>query len=109
MVNEINQMTLKVRQFSEERDWLKFHNPKDLAIALALEASEVLEHFRFKEEGDRIGLAEELADVLNVLLRLADILEIDIVDFFDKKIEKNALNYPIEKAKGNNLKYTELN
>jgi NTP pyrophosphatase (non-canonical NTP hydrolase) len=108
MKTEIEQMTLKVRKFSEKRDWLKFHNPKNLAIALVLEANEVLEPFRFREDYDREKLAEEIADVLNILLRLADVLEIDISYFFNKKITDNDVKYPIDKSFGKNLKYTEL-
>lgn len=108
MESELNILMKKVRTFSEERDWTKFHNPKDLAIALILEAGEVLEPFRFKSDFNKEELAKELADVLNILLRLADILEIDLAQWFDKKMEENAAKYPVEKCYGTNLKYSEV-
>lgn len=108
-MNEINILTNKVREFSKERDWTKFHNPKDLAIALVLEASEVLEPFRFKVDFDKEVLSKELADVLNVLLRLTDVLEIDLIYWFNLKMQENSKKYPIEKVYGKNLKYTEVN
>jgi dCTP diphosphatase len=107
-MNEINLLKRKVREFSEERDWTKFHNPKDLAIALVLEASEVLEPFRFKSHFDNSELAKELADVLNILLRLADVLDIDLIHWFDQKMAENREKYPIEKFYGVNLKYSEI-
>lgn len=107
--NEITVLMKKVRQFSEERDWTKFQNPKDLAIALILEAGEVLEPFRFKSDFDKDELAKELADVLNILLRLADIVGIDLVYWFDKKLEENAEKYPIKTFYGVNKKYSEVN
>ena len=107
-MNEIKILMNRTREFSEERDWTKFHNPKDLAIALVLEASEVLEPFRFKLDFDKNELAKELADVLNVLLRLADVLEIDLIHWFDKKMVENGEKYPVEKFYGVNLKYSEV-
>lgn len=108
MANEINRLMEKTRNFSEQRDWTKFHNPKDLAIALVLEATEVLDPFRFKNEFQKEELAKELADVLNILLRLADVLEIDLIEWFDLKMQENATKYPVEKCYGKNLKYTEV-
>jgi len=107
-MNEINILKGKVRKFSEDRDWTKFHNPKDLAIALVLEAGEVLEPFRFKSHFDKKELAKELADVLNVLLRLADVLDIDLIHWFDQKMIENEEKYPVEKFYGSNLKYSEV-
>lgn len=106
-MNEIKILTQKVREFSERRDWLQFHNPKDLAIALAIEANEVLEHFRFKEDFDKEELAKELADVFNFLLRLAEVIDVDLVKWFDKKMLENEQKYPVDKCYGKNLKYTE--
>lgn len=108
MTNEINLLMEKVRTFSEERDWTKYHNPKDLAIALVLEAAEVLEPFRFKSDFNQEEMAKELADVLNILLRLADVLEIDLIEWFELKMQENAKKYPVEKCYGKNLKYTEV-
>jgi NTP pyrophosphatase (non-canonical NTP hydrolase) len=107
-MNEITNMQDKAREFSEKRNWTKFHNPKDLSIALLLEASEVLENFRFKQECNREALAKEIADVLNVLLRLSDVLEIDLIYWFNKKMQENEAKYPVEKCYGKNLKYSEV-
>jgi NTP pyrophosphatase (non-canonical NTP hydrolase) len=107
MKNEIKQLMHKVRSFSEERAWTKFHNPKDLAIALVLEANEVLEPFRFKDDFKYEDVAKEVVDVLNIVLRLSDILKIDLVYWFNKKMKENEFKYPINKFYGKNLKYSE--
>jgi dCTP diphosphatase len=108
MTNEINKLKFAVREFSEKRNWTQFHNPKDLAIALALEAGEVLEHFRFKQDFHKLNLSKELADVLNCLLRLSDVLEIDLISCFDEKMKENEIKYPVDKFYGKNLKYSEV-
>lgn len=105
----------KVRRFARDRQWEKFHNPKDLAIAVALEASELLEHFVWKtvEESEvyarehKEELAEEIADVAIYLMLFCDRLGLDFLEIVDNKIEKNAKKYPISKAKGSAKKYTE--
>ena len=112
-LDDLLQMVLK---FREERDWKKFHNPKDSSIGLALEAAEVMEHFLFKSEVEmqahigthREDIADELADVLYWVLLMAHDLEINLPQSFEKKLEKSAKKYPIEKAKGSNAKYTEV-
>ncbi len=121
-MSEKKEITLKdiqsiVRQFVIERDWGQFHNPKDMAISLNLEASEVLEHFQWKNEqeiadhiknhGQEIG--EELSDVLYWTLYLADRANIDLKQAFERKMQQNESKYPIDKAKGTHKKYTELN
>ena len=107
-----------VKKHCEDRDWDQFHNPKDLAVGLITEASEVLEHFRFKsvEEMEalfanpkkREDIEDEVADTLYFLCRLAQKYKIDLSEAFKRKMQKNELKYPIEKAKGSNKKYTEL-
>jgi NTP pyrophosphatase (non-canonical NTP hydrolase) len=106
----------KILAFREDRDWKQFHNPKDLSLTLVLEATEVLEHFQWKN-GDELEryakehaheIGEELADTLNCILLMAHDLNIDVFEALDKKIDKNALKYPIEKSKGKAKKYTEL-
>ncbi len=108
MANEINELSKKVKKFIEERDWVKYQTPKDLAIALVLEAGEVLEPFRFKNNFNKEETAKELADVLNIVLCLADIIEIDLIYWFNQKLMENELKYPIEKVYGKNIKYTEI-
>jgi dCTP diphosphatase len=114
--NQIRQLQDKVIAFRDARDWKQFHNPKDLAISLVLEATEVLEHFQYKNSEEVIDhtkkhkadIAEELSDVMYHLLLFAHDLEIDLVQAFEDKLAKNALKYPVEKASGNHKKYTEL-
>ena len=115
-IGEIAALTEKIRKFRDERDWKQFHNHKDMAISLVLEATEVLEHFQWRtpEEGEERArshkeeLADELADVTYFLFELADNLKIDLGKALISKLEKNVTKYPIEKSKGKNLKYTEL-
>ena len=99
-----------MRQFRDERDWQQFHNPKDLAIALSIEAGELLENFLWKtpEAADADKVKEELADVLAYALLLSDAYGFDVQKIVLEKIERNAAKYPVEKAKGSAKKYTEL-
>ena len=104
------------RQFAAQRDWDQFHFPKNLAIALSVEASELLEHFQWMPDresaalppGKRAEVREELADVLLYLIRLADKLDIDLASAAADKIAVNAKKYPVHKARGNSKKYTDL-
>lgn len=112
----IKQMTDEIIQFRDARDWKQFHNPKDFAVSLSLEAAEVLEHFQWKngEEVERYvkknkqGISDELADVLYWVISMCEILDIDLSEAFSRKMKKNALKYPVEKAKGKKLKYNKL-
>ena len=102
--------------FRDERDWKQFHNPKDLAISLVLEAGEVLEHFQWKNseemavhvESHKEDVADELSDTLYWILLMANDLNIDLVAALEKKMEKNRAKYPADKARGSHKKYTEL-
>ena len=104
------------REFAKERDWEQFHTPKNLSMALSVEASELLEIFQWLtaeqsselKDSDKEKVSEELADITYYLLRIADITGIDLEDAVWKKMKKNADKYPVEKAKGNAKKYTEL-
>jgi len=114
----ISEMKEKIKRFCEDRDWDQYHNAKDLAIGIITESSELLEHFRFKSEKEvdamfkdetkRQEISEEMADILYFLIRLAQRYDIDLTTELDRKMEKNAKRYPIEKAKGSNKKYGEL-
>ena len=105
-----------LRQFAADRDWDKFRSPKNLAIALSVEAAELLEHFQWLSDTEsadlpastRIRVREELADVLLYLVRLADKLNVDLANAATDKIQLNAAKYPVEKARGTSKKYTEL-
>jgi len=99
-----------IKKFRDDRDWEQFHNSKDLAIAISVEASELLELFLWKEneEADPDQLKEELADILTFCYLLADKHGLDIKEIITSKIKINAAKYPVEKAKGSAKKYTEL-
>jgi NTP pyrophosphatase (non-canonical NTP hydrolase) len=109
-MSEIQKITDELRKFRDERDWAQFHNPKDLAIALSIEASELLELFLWKsaEAADPDKVKEELADVLAYAFMLADKYDLDIAQIMQDKLAKNKLKYPADKAKGSAKKYTEL-
>lgn len=110
MGNEFKQLIEEIDQFSKERDWDQFHNSKDIAIALSIEASELLEVFLWKEPKDAKieKVKEELADIFNYALMMAGKYNLDVPQIIREKIAKNAEKYPIEKAKGVATKYNEL-
>lgn len=97
-------------KFRNERDWEQFHNPKDLAIAINIEAGELLEQFLWKNsnEADSEKVKEELADIFAFAFLLADKYKFDVKDIVLEKVKKNAEKYPVEKAKGTAKKYNEL-
>ena len=103
----------KAIEFRNERDWKQFHNPKDLAISISLESSELLELFQWsgtdlEAARKKPEMTEELADVMIYCIYMANALNIDIPEAIQNKIDKNAAKYPVEKAKGKSKKYTEL-
>jgi NTP pyrophosphatase (non-canonical NTP hydrolase) len=118
--SEVSLAQLKdtVGAFCGEREWDQFHNAKDLCIGICTEASELLQHFRFKSESEvervmanpqtRSEIAEEVADVFFFLIRLAQRYDIDLSSALKAKLKANAIRYPIETAKGSNKKYGEL-
>ena len=110
MANEIKELMLEIDAFTQERDWDQFHNPKDLAIALSIEASELLEAFLWKqpEAVKTEKVKEELADIFNYALLIASKYNFDVAEIVREKLEKNVQKYPVEKAKGSARKYNEL-
>jgi NTP pyrophosphatase (non-canonical NTP hydrolase) len=114
----IKELKQKIKDFCDKRDWDQFHNAKELAIALSIEASELLEIFRWKNPEEvkelfnnakkKEDIEDEMADVLYFLIRMAQIYDIDLSEALDKKMEKNDKKYPVEKFKGSNKKYNEL-
>lgn len=116
MERSIDALQKAMRDFAQARDWDQFHSPRNLAAALSVEAAELLEHFqwltdaqsRSLDESKRAAVAEEIADVLLYLVRLSEKLEIDPIAAAWRKLEVNASKYPVELAKGNSKKYTEL-
>lgn len=108
--SDIAELTAALTRFRDERDWAQFHNPKDLAAALSIEAGELLECFLWKAHGEAdVGrVKEELADVLAYALLLAEHYKLDVKQVLQEKIAKNAEKYPAHKAKGSAKKYNEL-
>ena len=112
----MKELTKKIRAFAQNRDWDQFHSPKNLAMALSVEVSEVVEHFQWltQEESNRLDPAklkeirQEIGDVMIYLVRLADRLGIDPLQAADDKIQINEKKYPVEKSRGLAAKYTEL-
>ena len=103
----------KILKFRDDRDWKQFHNPKDLAISISLEAAELLEVFQWRgadvsNEGKQDKIKEELADVVNYCVLMADACELDLDEIVQEKIKINERKYPVEKAKGRRDKYDKL-
>lgn len=103
----------KINQFRDDRDWRKFHNEKDLAISISLEASELLELFQWKNSEEVVEssleeITEELADVFIYSFMMADNLNLDVEEIIKSKLDLNEQKYPVEKSRGSNKKYNEL-
>lgn len=115
-MSDIPELQKRVVAFRDARDWKQFHNPKDMAISLLLEATEFLEHFQWKSpeeieqylKSNKKDVADELADVMYWVMLLSHDLDIDIVSQYEQKMLENEAKYPIDKAKGSNKKYTQL-
>ena len=109
-MTDIQNITESLVQFRDERDWDQFHNPKDLAMALSIEAAELLELYLWKspEEASVDKVKDELADVLSFAFLLANKYGFNITEIIQDKIVKNALKYPVEKSKGTSKKYDEI-
>jgi NTP pyrophosphatase (non-canonical NTP hydrolase) len=109
-MSDIQELTKALINFRDARDWAQYHNPKDLAAALSIEASELLECYLWRdaEQAELPRVKEELADVLSYALMLADHYKLDVKQIVLDKMEKNAEKYPVEKAKGKMTKYDKL-
>lgn len=110
--SNLKKLTQAVVDFRNERGWEKFHTPKDLAISLSLEASELLENFQWKDSEESIqknydNIVDELADVMIYSLMLAEKIDIDPEEAIWNKLEKNKEKYPVDRVYGSNKKYTE--
>ena len=113
--DKLRQLTGKLKKFRDDREWGQFHTPKNLAIDISIESAELLAEFEWQEFDknniDKLHLArieDEVGDVLNSLILFADTLDIDLIEVADKKVDKTALKYPIEKSKGRAVKYKYL-
>jgi NTP pyrophosphatase (non-canonical NTP hydrolase) len=115
-MDDIKQITGKIRKFRDERNWMQFHDPKNMAVSIILEASELLEHFQWKttEEVERYArqhhaeIKDEIADIALYLFELSDNLDISLISAMEDKLKKNEMRYPVEKAKGKHTKYDKL-
>ncbi|MFD2602609.1 MULTISPECIES: nucleotide pyrophosphohydrolase [Flavobacterium] len=109
-MNDINQIIKALTDFRDERDWAQFHNPKDLSLAISIEAAELLELFLWKkaEDANIDKVKDELADILSFAFLLAEKYDLNIKDIIMDKIAKNDQKYPVAKAKGTAKKYDEL-
>ena len=115
-MSDIKALTEKIKKFRDDRDWMQFHNHKDMALSIVLEAAELLEHFQWKTldeineyaKSNKEEISEELSDIAMYLFELADNLEINLPEAIEEKLRKNAQKYPIEKAKGSAKKYNKL-
>ena len=112
----VKQPQSEIKTFCDERDWQQFHHPKDLVMGMSIEANELLDIFRFKKEEEQSqiiqdkkeAIANELSDVFFYVLRFAQLYDIDLIEAFKHKMQINAKHYPVDKAHGNNKKYTDI-
>ena len=113
-MSDIELLTNKLKEFRDQRDWQQFHDSKNLALAISIEAAELNELFLWKNSPDEIAsvsqerISEELADILAFALLMADENDLNIVEIVTHKIKKNAKKYPIDQSKGRSTKYNEL-
>ena len=99
----------RIDKFNKDRDWDQFHTPCNLAKSISIEAAELLECFQWSnEEYNKEEVLEELADVMNYCIQMSQVLDVDIVDIINKKMDKTELKYPVDKAKGVSTKYDKL-
>ncbi|MBQ6409085.1 MAG: nucleotide pyrophosphohydrolase [Butyrivibrio sp.] len=99
---------MRIAKFTEEREWDQFHSPENLAKSIAIEAGELLECFQWSSDADDEELKEELADVMNYCIQMAQKKGFDICEILNDKIDKNEKKYPVEKSKGVSTKYNRL-
>lgn len=115
MADSLNELKQKLEDFVQARDWAQFHSPKNLAMAMIVEAAELVEHFQWNTEAEshvlsaekREQVGHEIADTFVYLLRISQVLNIDLIEATNNKIALNAVKYPVEKARGKNNKYTD--
>ena len=115
MSDSLTELKQKLQAFVDARDWSQFHSPKNLAMAMIVEAAELVEHFQWDTESEshvlsvekREQVGHELADTFVYLLRISQVLDIDLIKAANDKIELNAKKYPVEKSRGKNNKYTD--
>lgn len=104
----MDELIKRIIKFRDDRDWAQFHTPENLAKSIIIEAAELLENFQWNGQYNEENVKDELADVMNYCVLLADQLGIDVIANMHRKIDANEQKYPVDKAKGSSKKYTEL-
>ena len=108
-MERLEELSLRIKKFNDDRDWNQFHSPSNLAKSISIEAGELLECFQWNDaKFNRDDVLEELADVTNYCLQMAQVLEVDIIDIVNRKVDLSEKKYPVEKAKGVSTKYDKL-
>ena len=108
-MDRLKTLVTRIKQFNEDRDWDQFHSPSNLAKSISIEAGELLECFQWSDtDFNRDDVIEELADVMNYCIQMSQVLDVDIVDIINAKMDVSEKKYPIEKAKGISTKYNKL-
>ena len=107
-MDRLEELNQRIKRFNDDRDWNQFHTPSNLAKSISIEANELLECYQWSEDANIDSVKEELADVMNYCLQLAQVLNVDIIDIIQAKMDKNEKKYPIDKAKGVATKYDKL-
>ncbi|HHW49159.1 MAG TPA: nucleotide pyrophosphohydrolase [Clostridiaceae bacterium] len=104
----MEELVKRIIKFRDDRDWKQFHTPENIAKSISIEAGELLQNFQWNNNYNREAVLEELADIMNYCILMADALNADIIEIINDKIDKNEKKYPIDKCKGSSKKYTEL-
>lgn len=108
-MERFEQLNVRIDRFNKDRDWDKFHTPVNLAKSISIEAGELMECFQWNDEAyDRENVIEELADVTNYCIQMAQVLGVDLIDIINAKMDKSEIKYPVDKAKGVSTKYDRL-
>lgn len=108
-MGKLEELSLRIKRFNEDRDWDQFHSPSNLAKSISIESAELLECFQWSDDNfDRANVLEELADITNYCIQLAQVMNVDLVDIVNDKMDVTEKKYPIDKAKGISTKYNKL-
>lgn len=108
-MERLDELSLRIKKFNEDREWEQFHTPSNLAKSISIEANELLECFQWNDvDYNKNDVLEELADVTNYCLQMAQVLGVDIIDIVNKKMDVSEKKYPVDKAKGVSTKYDKL-
>ena len=107
-MDRLEELFKRIDKFNKDRDWDQFHSPVNLAKSISIEANELLECYQWNDDADLNDVKEELADVMNYCIQMAQVLGLDIVDIINEKMDKTEKKYPIDKSKGKSTKYNKL-